>query len=301
MTNRFRRAAAAVLLPVLALTACGGDEPYSTGGGAKPTLRFSAIPSETDQTGYVARFKVVADHLSKKLGVPVEYVHAATYTQAVESFVAERVLLAWFGGLTGVQARHKVKGARAIAQGIEDPQFRSYFIAHKDTGIERSEEFPMGLKGKSFTFGAKDSTSGRLLPEHFIRTLGGAPPDQFFSSVSYSGGHNTTALQVAAGTVQTGAMNYKTYDSMVAKGEIDADVCRVVWLTPPYADYNFTAHPKLDTVYGAGFTDRLQAEIIALSGPDLLEKPFSRSKMIAAKNEDFVQIEGLAKQLGFID
>lgn len=94
---------------------------------------FSAIPSTTDQTGYEARFGKVAEWLSERLGVTVKYQHSADYAQSVAAFVSGDVLFAWFGGLTGVQARHRVEGAHAIAQGKEDPNFYSYFIAHKDT------------------------------------------------------------------------------------------------------------------------------------------------------------------------
>ena len=44
--------------------------------------------------------------------------------------------LAWFGGLTGVQARNVVPEAEAIAQRPMDKEFHSVFIAGADTGIK---------------------------------------------------------------------------------------------------------------------------------------------------------------------
>lgn len=296
------RALLPALTLLLALSGCG-DEAAGPSGGAgatPPTLKFSAIPSTTDQTGYEARFGKVAAYLGEALKVPVAYQHAASYSQSVETFVSGDVLFAWFGGLTGAQARHRVPGAHAIAQGEEDPRYYSYFIAHRDTGLERSDDFPMGMQGRSFTFGSKDSTSGRLMPEHFIRTLGGQAPEAFFASVAFSGGHNTTALQVAAGQVEVGALNYKTYDNMVKAGEIDPEVCRIIWKTPLYADYNITAHPDLERVHGAGFTARLQAALVAMPA-ELVTPAFERSALIPAKDEDFAAIVGLAADLGFLD
>jgi hypothetical protein len=46
------------------------------------------------------------------------------------------VQLAWFGGLSGVQARMLVPDARAIAQGEEDKAFVTYFIANSETGLD---------------------------------------------------------------------------------------------------------------------------------------------------------------------
>ena len=60
-------------------------------------------------------------------------------------------------------------------------------------------------------------------------------------------------------------MNYKVYDRRVAAGKTDPEVCRVIWKTPLYADYNFTAHPQLDEVFGEGFTDRLQAVLTGIT------------------------------------
>ena len=290
--------------------ACGDKQASPTGGSGdstatdKPVLRFSAIPGEEDAK-LQEKFSKFGTYLSEKLGVPVEYRGAASYGASVRMFEKGEIQLAWFGGLTGVQAREKVKGARAIAQGAEDPNYFSYFIAHKDAGITPSEsqdEFPAGLEGKTFTFGSERSTSGRLMPEYFIRSKTGKSPEELFGKPpQFSGKHPLTAKQVEAGTVQAGALSYKTYDKMVARGDIDPKVCQVIWKTPFYADYNFTAHPALEETYGAGFTDKLQKAILAYDDKDVLEEGFQRSKLISAKNEHFETIRKLAAELGFLD
>lgn len=267
----------------------------------KRTLKFSAIPSEKDVTGYKARFAKVAAYLSKKLDIPVEYQHANSYAQSVAAFRNGYIHLAWFGGLTGVQARHYVEGARAIAQGVEDPQYFSYFVAHPSTGLEKSDKFPMGIKGKKFTFGSESSTSGRLMPEFFVRKYGGMKPSAFFGQVAFSGAHNLTAKQVESGQFEVGALSYTTYDRMVAAGDLDPEKCKLIWKSDPYPDYNFTAHPDLDPIYGEGFTDKLQAAILSMTGKELLQDPFGRSGMIKATNEDFEPIRKLALELGFIE
>lgn len=283
----------------LGLAACGGDAADQSGDGAKPTLKFTAIPGE-DPTRMREKFAPVATYLSKELGVPVEYVHATKYSASVEMFRNGDVMLAWFGGLTGVQARELVKGARAIAQGVEDPKYHSYFIAHKDAGVEKSDDFPMGIAGKSFTFGSKSSTSGRLMPEHFIRMNTGKSPKEFLGAApAFSNSHDKTCEQVESGAVQVGAVSYTTYDRRVKEGATDPSVCKIIWKTPDYPDYNFTAHPQLDETYGAGFTDKLQKALLAMKG-DALLGGFQRSGMIPAKNEDFAAILALAKKLDLL-
>lgn len=275
-----------------------GTSPQESAAG-KPILRFSAIPDQ-NSTELRGKFGAIAEYLSNALDVEVHYVPASDYKSSVEMFKNGDIHLAWFGGLTGVQARHGVAGARAIAQGAEDPKYYSYFIAHKDTGLERSDDFPHGIAAMTFTFGSESSTSGRLMPEFFIRNNTGKAPEEFFAArPGFSGSHDKTVELVESGQVQAGAVNYAVYDRRVQEGKTDPEVCRIVWKTPEYADYNFTAHPELVSMFGAGFIDKLQAALIAMDDPKLLGA-FPRSAIIAARDEDFAGIAKVARELGFI-
>ena len=123
-----------------------------------PTFVFTAIPDQ-DETRLVERFSHFAKYLETKLNVPVKYVPVKTYPAAVTAFINNDVQLAWFGGYTGVQARHAVPGSEAIAQGAEDVNFKSYFIANSDTGLKFSKDFPAGIQGKTLLFGSRDRKS----------------------------------------------------------------------------------------------------------------------------------------------
>lgn len=265
-----------------------------------PVLRFTAIPDHA-HSGLEQRFRPLATYLSEALDLPVEYVPTSDYQGSVEAFKNADIQLAWFGGLTGAQARAAVRGARAIAQGRVDREFRSYFIANADLGLARSETFPQALRGHSFAFGSASSTSGRLMPEHFIRLHTGESPAEFFGSPNhYSGSHDATAKLVEAGTLDAGAINYKTYDRMLAAGDIDAQRCVIIWVTPTFADYNWSAHPILEERFGTGTTERLQRALTDLSDPALLAALDRPAGLIPATNADFASIADLARELGFL-
>jgi len=150
-----------VSLVLLAAAVVGcGDKKSSTDQSGR-TVYFSAIPDQ-GSTELGEKFDKIAVYLTEKLGVTVKYRAASDYGASVEMFKNGDIHLAWFGGLTGCQARAAVDGARAIAQGESDPNFYSYFIAHKDTGIEKSATFPTEIGKYAFTFGSQSSTSGRL-------------------------------------------------------------------------------------------------------------------------------------------
>ena len=215
-----------------------------------------------------------------KLGVDVRYVPATDYTASVEMFKSGDVhrVVRWPHRRAGQKA---VAGARAIAQGVEDPNYKSYFIANSATGLTKSDAFPEGIKSLRFTFGSQAST-GRLMPEHFIRENTDKDSSMDVRD-TFSGAHDKTARLVASGAVDAGVLSYKTYDKMVADGRIDAAQAPIIWETPPYADYNFTAHPDLETKFGDGFTDKLAATLIAIKDPELLGA-FPLLRIIAAKN-----------------
>lgn len=269
--------------------------------GSKKVLRFSAIPSQ-NSTELKAKFDPLAQYLSKELGLAVEFVPAADYKASVEMFKNGQIQLAWFGGVTGVQARAAVPGANAIVQGKEDVAFYSYFIAHKDAGLARSEQFPLGIGGVKFTFGAETSTSGRVMPEYFIRKITGKAPNQFFAEApAYSGSHDKTCELVESGQFQAGVVDFAVYNKRITAGTTKPEVCQIIWQTPTYADYNFTAHPSLDADYGAGFTLKLQKTLIEMTTrqPQLL-KAFPRDALIEAKNEHYAELEEVCRELGFL-
>jgi phosphonate transport system substrate-binding protein len=296
-TRRHHRGALlAPLLSIALLGSCGGPE---SADSPAPTLFFTAIPDQ-NTTELVEKFAPLAAHLSDQLGVSVEYLPARDYQASVELFKNGDAQLGWFGGLTGVQAREGVPGARAIAQGQADPEYFSYFIAHRDTGLERSESFPEAIGPLRFTFGSESSTSGRLMPEYFIRQSTGQGPSEFFAEpVGFSGSHDRTVELVESGQYLVGAVNYKVYDKRVAAGDTDPEIVRVIWKTPYYADYNWTAHPGLEETFGAGFTERLQAALVSIDDPDLLAA-LPRERLIAAENEEFEGIRQVALDLGMI-
>ncbi|MEM7586134.1 MAG: putative selenate ABC transporter substrate-binding protein [Acidobacteriota bacterium] len=280
---------------------CAGDgpEPAEAPTAEAKVFRFSAIPDQ-NTTETREKLQPLIEHLAQQLEVEVEYVPARDYQASVEMFKNGDVQLAWFGGLTGVQARQAVAGAQAIAQGESDPNFMSYFIAHKDTGLEPSDEFPAAISGLKFTFGSESSTSGRLMPEFYIQENTGKSPADFFEQpVGYSGSHDKTVELVESGQFEVGAVNYTVYDKRVANGDTDPEVAKVIWKTPHYADYNWTMRPDIDADFGAGFSERLRQTLVSIDDPALLTA-LPRQRLIPATNEDFEGIRRVAESLGML-
>ena len=103
-----------------------------------------------------------------------------------------------------------------------------------------------------------------------------------------------------AGSFAAGALNYKTYERMVGEGTIDPKVCRHIWTTPPYADYNWTAHPALNQLHGEGFVEQLQAALVALDDPAVLRALDRAEGLIPADNAAYDAIEATMRQTGLL-
>ena len=277
---------------ILALLLIGGT------ATAKPFV-FTAIPDE-DGTRLRQRFDKVSRYLTQALKVEVKFIPVKSYAAAVAAFKNNQVQMAWFGGLSGVRARRAVKGARAIAQGYEDQFFVTYFIANSSTGLIESHSFPKAISGKTFTFGSKGSTSGRLMPEFHIRKHLGKSPDQAFRKVGFSGDHSRTIALVQAGTYQVGAVNFKVWENELKAGKIDPARVRIIWRTPEYPDYQWTVRGDIERVWGAGFIEKTTAALLNIQDRALLEA-FPRKRFVPAKNEDYRPILETARSIGLID
>jgi phosphonate transport system substrate-binding protein len=254
-------------------------------------LVFTAIPDE-DESKLQERFGPMGEYLSKALNVEVRYVPVKSYAAAVSAFRNDQVQLAWFGALSGVQARATVPNSQALAQGTEDQAFWTYLIAHKSTGLEAGDVIDERMRGMTFTFGSKSSTSGRLIPEFYLTERFGESPDKVFERVGYSGNHSRSYA--------VGAINYAVWDRELAAGKIDTDAVKVIWKTPAYPNYQWSIRGDVDARFGAGFTDKVKAALLAMDDKTLLES-FARSAFIPAQNSDYEPIKRTAQEVGLID
>lgn len=260
---------------------------------------FTAIPDQ-DETRLRARFGQVADYLEQKLEIEVRYIPVKSYAAAVTAFRNNTVQLAWFGGLSGVRARLLVPESEAIAQGYEDQSFITYFIANTRSNIMPGDDFPLEIAGKNFTFGAKGSTSGRLMPEYYLRKYFGKSPDEVFERVGFSGNHSRTIRLVESGTYDIGAVNFKVWETETASGNINTDKVQIIWQTPPYPDYQWTIRADVNETFGAGFKQKVKNALLAMKEKKLLDA-FPRSAFIEASNDDYLPILETARSIGLID
>ena len=284
------RAIGLVLLTVLLLgtSACGDSD--------DKTLYFSGIPDQ-NAAGLARRYGVFADYLSEKLDVKIKFIPSVDYAAVVTGFKAGDLQLGWFGGLTGVQARIAVPDSVAIAQRPRDAAFHSKFIVRADIEADSLED----LIGLTFTFGSESSTSGHLMPRHFLIEAGVDPERDFPGEPNYSGSHDKTWQLVKSGAFQAGALNEAVWDKAVEEGKVDTSQVRVLQTTPPYYDYNWTIRGDVEQEFGAGFIEKVRQALLEIDGEqqEILDL-FSAQEFIESNNDNYDAILEIAKQLDIV-
>ncbi len=171
----------------------------------------------------------------------IEWTPVTDYAAAVETLVNRKVDLAWFGGFTFVQANVRSGGkVIPLVQREEDAKFRSVFITEAGSGIKQLAD----LKGRTLSFGSASSTSGHLMPRHFLLDAG-LNPEADFKRIAFSGAHDATIAAVASGKVDAGALNISVWEKFVADKKVDTGQVKVFFTTPPYYDYNWSVHADM--------------------------------------------------------
>ena len=262
---------------------------------AEETIRITGIPDE-NPTELARKYQPMVTYLESKLGVKVTYIPVTDYGAAVSAMVAGKIDFAWLGGFTHVQAR-VLSGAKPVVMRDIDRKFRSVFIAGTDSGIQKLEDF----KGKSFAFGSKSSTSGHLMPRHFlISQLKMNPETDFSTSPVYSGAHDATVKLVESGKVQGGVLNSEVWERLLRTGKVDQTKVHLVWTTPDYVDYVWTARKDLD----AGIVLKFKEAFLALSLDRASDKEVlslqGAAKFVEASAADFDSIEEVARKTGLL-
>jgi phosphonate transport system substrate-binding protein len=264
-------------------------------GGAQQVLRVTTIPEEA-ATEQMRKFGPLVRYLERQLGMKVEFTPVNDYPAAVEALVNKQVELAWLGGFTHVQAQIRSGGKIIpIAQREEDAQFRSVFIAQKDSGIKTLAD----LKGKQVSFGSQSSTSGHLMPRSFLLQAG-IDPEKDFKRIAYSGAHDATIASVVSGRVDAAALDITVWRKFVEEKKVDTNKVDVFYTTPPFYNYNWSVHADMP----AALRERIAKALFDLSmdtpeGKEILTLNRA-TKYIPTRAENYKGLEAAGRSAGLI-
>jgi phosphonate transport system substrate-binding protein len=212
-----------------------------------------------------ATYRPLAQYLAAKLGRPVELRTVDSWEGLAKSLANGETDLALMGPWGYVLANHAAQ-AQVVSTILYDgkPEYFALMITHPDSGINSVAD----LKGRTFAFGDKGSTSGYLIPLHYFMQQG-IDPERYFSKVLYTK-HQAIETQVAAGQLDAGADFNRNRNAMIEQGLIKAERSKIIWQSAPLPNDAFAVSAALHK--DAAFVARLQAALADI-GPLLKTQP----------------------------
>jgi phosphonate transport system substrate-binding protein len=249
------------------LASCGGGSGGGGGGGSASgdePLQVGLIPNENPEE-VEAQYQPLEDYLKGELGREVELSVPTTYNAVVEAMVSGELDLAYFGGLTYVQARQRADVHPLFTEvnpRTGTTKYRSVIIVPADSDIEKVEE----LEGKDFAFGSVSSTSGSLYPSIMLDQAG-IDYRTDLGEVVYTGGHDTTAQAVANGRVAAGGLEDRILYDLQEEGIIEKGSVRVIEESDPIEGYPWVVRDALSEGDEQALTDAF----LGIDDPKLLD------------------------------
>jgi phosphonate transport system substrate-binding protein len=173
------------------------------------SLRFGH-PAIEDPTVTLGKYQKVLDAMAEVVGIPVSLVQSDTYAEIVRAFERGAVDVGILNAFSYVEIAGRarlVPLARRVRAGRDT--YQSYLIVREDARLSRYDE----LRGRVIAFPDSRSTTGYLLPRLMLRHHQ-LEPTRDFARVLFVGKHDSTALAVANGTADVGAVASYIYEEL---------------------------------------------------------------------------------------
>ncbi|MCM0757309.1 phosphate/phosphite/phosphonate ABC transporter substrate-binding protein [Sporomusa sphaeroides DSM 2875] len=281
-------------LMAVALVGCGKSETPAAAEQPKQqaALRVGLVPNQAPDK-IKAQYELFRVYLQQKLNMPVELFVASDYSGVVEAMANDKLDVAYFGGLTYVQAKQRAKIHPIVTEVDTETQTTKYYsllIAPASSEINAAKD----IKGKKFAFGDISSTSGSLYPRFMLDKAGIKVPDDL-KNVVYSGGHDATAQAVQNGTVDAGGIEGRILQKLIAKGTVDGSKIKILE-KHLVEGYPWVVRDSLDK----GLEDKIVQAFLDINDPVLLD--LMRAKSFAKVTDaNYAEAEQEAKRLGLLN
>ncbi|MCR2807769.1 phosphate/phosphite/phosphonate ABC transporter substrate-binding protein [Paenibacillus soyae] len=194
-------------------------------------LRIGSLPMEDGEMSRTA--DQFAKDLGEYLGIEVETFEGEDYNMMIEAMRSKKIDLTTYGPFGYIIAVER-SNAKLLAAMNNGPgsEGTSVIIVPKDSPAQTVED----LKGKNFLFADPASTTGHLYPRATLMKLLDLKNDEipeYFSNVSFSGGHDKSLLAIANGDADGAATCSQCIEMIAGAGLIKAEDVRIIAESDP--------------------------------------------------------------------
>ncbi|HNZ27623.1 MAG TPA: phosphate/phosphite/phosphonate ABC transporter substrate-binding protein [Spirochaetota bacterium] len=192
--------------------------------GEEPKLLVIGVTPWGDRIEMAASYKPFIDYISEELGIPVSLYIAKSYNELGAELADGSVHIGIFSPTAYVQAQDTYSELKYLATSVKNgaPYYYGYIITRADSKIKSIKK----LKGKTFCFTDKSSTSGYKYPMLLFKKKK-INPEKFFKEIIFVKSHDDSLEAVRKGIVDAGAVS-GAFENYIHKDEL-----RALDKTPP--------------------------------------------------------------------
>jgi phosphonate transport system substrate-binding protein len=260
----------------------------------RPLLKVGLGPQQPTQADTKRVWEPVYKLIGEQIGADIELNVANDWAGISVALASQQLDVAQMGPWGYVLAKQK---GDAQAIGMLLIEGRNYYkaIVVARPGLEVAR-FPEDAKGLSMQMLDVGSTSGWLVPTHFMRSRGIDPKTHFGK---YAEGASAAAAQMATvgGQVDL-ATGWDTHrNTMLRNGQIKADSNRVVWESEPLPNEPVVVRRGFDPQLAA----RLQAALASIPEAKAKEMlPWPYSGFVSTTHEPYAKLETMGREVGVL-
>ena len=207
----------------------------------KPRLR-GAVSAMISPKETFSVYRDILLYVSEQLDMDLEFVQRKTYAEVNEMLGKGEIDLAFL--CSGPYVRGKDRhGFRLLAAPEVDGShyYYSYLIVHRDSPYSSLED----LEEKTFAFTDPDSNTGRLVPSYWV-LMTGNDPEEYFSRIIFTYGHDNSIMAVARGLVDAAAVDSLIWDYYDKQGSELTAQTRIIRKSEPYGMPPLVLSPEVD-------------------------------------------------------
>lgn len=163
-------------------------------------IRFGVVPLESPATMF-KKFSPLVEYLSRRLGSPVDLRIAVDFEGAIRDVGQNVTQLCYMTPSTFIEASKKY-GVSVLVKALREgkPYHHAVIITRMDSDLKTLED----LKGRTFAFGDKRSTSSHIIPRAMLKQAGIDLPDLKY--YNYLGHHDDVVKAVLKGDFDAGGV-----------------------------------------------------------------------------------------------
>jgi phosphonate transport system substrate-binding protein len=260
---------------------------------SRGTLRVGLGPQQPTQADTRRVWEPLYRRVAERMGLTLSINVANDWAGISTAILNEQIDVAQMGPWGYILA-HVNGGARIVNTMLVNdlPTYKAIIVGRPNLEIA---SFPEGARGLSMQMLDRGSTSGWLVPTHFLRSRG-IEPQSFFGR--YAEGASAAAAQMATVNGQVDlAAGWDTHrNTMIRNGTISATANRVIWESEPLPNECVVVRKGMDQETAA----RIGAVFASLTPADLESLPWPYTGFVAATHEPYLDLERMGRDLGVL-